>query len=42
MHGTSDTLNALNGTSSNEQWAVGIRVAIVGEDGARVAIVGGV
>ena len=42
MHGTSDTLNVLDGTSSNEQWAGCIRVAIVGEDGAGVAIVGGV
>ena len=41
-HGTGDTLNALDGTSSNKQWAGCIRVAIVGEDGAGVAIVGGV
>ncbi len=41
-HGTGDTLNALDGTSSNKQWAGSIRVAIVGEDGAGVAIVGGV
>ncbi len=41
-HGTGDILNALDGTSSNEQWAGCIMVAIVGEDGAGVAIVGGV
>ncbi len=42
MHGTGVTLNTLDGTSSNKQWARCIRVAIVGEDGTGVAIVGGV
>jgi hypothetical protein len=40
-HGTGNTLNALDGTSFNKQWARCIRVANVGEDGTGVAIVGG-
>jgi hypothetical protein len=38
---TNDTVNALDAKFPNKQWARSIRIAIVGGDGVKAAIVGG-